>query len=106
MSNVIICNPEIDWFVDHNGTGEDIDLTDDGGAIIAVDNGQFGFLKINYVQDILNGDLNNDNSINVLDVVLMVNVILSDNFLNDADLNQDGAINVLDVVNLINIILN
>jgi hypothetical protein len=26
--------------------GEDIDLTSDGGAIVAVDNGQFGFLKI------------------------------------------------------------
>jgi len=100
FSSLDISNQNYDW------AGEDIDLTDDGGAIIAVDNGQFGFLKINNVQDILNGDLNNDNSINVLDVVLMVNVILSDNFLNDADLNQDGAINVLDVVNLINIILN
>ena len=26
--------------------GEDIDLTEDGGAIIAVDNGQFGFLRV------------------------------------------------------------
>ena len=26
--------------------GEDIDLTADGGAIVAVDNGSFGFLKI------------------------------------------------------------
>ena len=25
---------------------EDIDLTSDGGAIIAVDDGQFGFLKL------------------------------------------------------------
>lgn len=32
---------KVDW------AGEDIDLTIDGGAIIAVDNGQFGFLKIN-----------------------------------------------------------
>jgi hypothetical protein len=31
---------EIDW------AGEDIDLTSDGGAIVAVDNGQLGFLKI------------------------------------------------------------
>lgn len=30
----------VDW------AGEDIDLTIDGGAIIAVDNGEFGFLKI------------------------------------------------------------
>lgn len=29
-----------------NWAGEDIDLTSDGVAIIAVDNGEFGFLKI------------------------------------------------------------
>ena len=43
---------QIDWEVTYgnkslgNWAGEDIDLTDDGGAIIAVDNGEFGFLKI------------------------------------------------------------
>ena len=70
-------------------------------------NGRFGFLKISNIQNILNGDLNNDNTLNVLDVVLMVNVILDDNsYLPEADLNLDGAINVLDVINLINLILN
>ena len=33
-------NNGVDW------AGEDIDLTPDGGAIIAVDNSQFGFLKV------------------------------------------------------------
>ena len=32
---------------DGDWAGEDIDLTSDGGAIVAVDNGQFGFLKLN-----------------------------------------------------------
>ena len=32
--------PDIDW------AGEDICLTKDGGAVIAYDNGQFGFLKV------------------------------------------------------------
>ena len=59
------------------------------------------------VQNLLNGDLNNDNTLNVLDVVLMVNIILDDStYLPDADLNLDGAINVLDVINLINLILD
>ena len=72
----------------------------------SVDNGRFG-LKIGNVQNLLNGDLNNDNTLNVLDVVLMVNIILDDNtYLPDADLNLDGAINVLDVINLINLILD
>ena len=54
-----------------------------------------------------NGDLNNDNTLNVLDVVLMVNIILDDStYLPDADLNLDGSINVLDIINLINLILD
>ena len=52
------------------------------------------------------GDMNGDESINVLDVVLLVNVILNDNeFSNNGDLNGDGMINVLDVVLLVNLIL-
>ena len=34
----------------YDWAAEDIDLTSDGGAIIAVDNGQFGFLKLNNIQ--------------------------------------------------------
>ena len=41
---------------DYDWAGEDIDLTDDGGAIIAVDNGQFGFLRIINVQNALDID--------------------------------------------------
>ena len=101
FSSLDVSNQNYDW------AGEDIDLTDDGGAIIAVDNGRFGFLKISNVQNLLNGDLNNDNTLNVLDVVLMVNIILDDStYLPDADLNLDGSINVLDVINLINLILD
>ena len=43
---------------DYDWAGEDIDLTDDGGAIIAVDNGQFGFLRIINVQNVL--DIHNE----------------------------------------------
>ena len=34
---------------DYDWAGEDIALTSDGGAIVAIDNGQFGFLKLNNV---------------------------------------------------------
>ena len=56
------------------------------------------------------GDVNGDSYINVLDVVITVNVILSlepltDDILYSADLNVDGAIDVLDVVLIINMIL-
>ena len=38
--------PSSDWYRPYEGSGEDIDLTNDGVAIVAVDNGSFGFLKI------------------------------------------------------------
>ena len=52
------------------------------------------------------GDLNDDGSIDILDVVTCVNIILGAiNPLPAADMNQDDVVNVLDVILLINIIL-
>ena len=53
------------------------------------------------------GDFNNDSGINILDVIILVNHILSPATveLEGADMNQDGMINILDVIVLINIIL-
>ena len=62
-------------------------------------------------EDMLLGDVNSDGLINVLDVVNIINFILSINIpVGDqfvlSDLNQDDVINVLDVVLIVNIILN
>ena len=54
----------------------------------------------------LQGDLNDDGILNVLDIVLMVNMVLDDGYDGVADMNGDGVINVLDIVTLINTILN
>jgi len=54
----------------------------------------------------LDGDLNNDNTINILDIVQLVNLILENEFQEDADLNNDNDINILDIIQLVNIILN
>ena len=52
------------------------------------------------------GDLNSDMIINIQDIVLLINLILSNgSFIESADLNLDSLINVQDVVLLINIIL-
>ena len=51
------------------------------------------------------GDINNDTSVNVQDVILMVNLILANEYNNVADLNSDNLLNVQDVVLLVNIIL-
>ena len=53
------------------------------------------------------GDINYDESVDVLDVVILVNMILGSESMNfgTADLNSDGSINVQDVILVINIIL-
>ena len=57
--------------------------------------------------DILLGDVNGDQILNVLDVVSLVNIILNgDDYISAGDMNQDGALDVLDIVTLVNIILS
>ena len=51
------------------------------------------------------GDLNDDGNLNVLDVILLVNLILTQQFNAISDFNNDEILNVLDVISLINIIL-
>ena len=53
------------------------------------------------------GDSNADGTLDVLDVVILVNSILTPNgeFNLIADMNLDGLVNVLDVVSLVNLIL-
>jgi len=52
------------------------------------------------------GDINGDNSINIQDIVLAVNLVLSGEYNNLADLNSDSTVDILDIVQLVNIILN
>ena len=70
------------------------------GGWVDIDNG--------YCQDAyLLGDLNIDESINIMDVVAVINIILDDtgyNFL--ADMNYDNQIDILDVVLIVEFILN
>ena len=51
------------------------------------------------------GDVNTDGSVNILDIINVVNLILSNQFDTCADLNSDGSINILDIVNIVNLIL-
>jgi len=53
----------------------------------------------------LNGDLNNDDILNILDVVSLVNAILYSIEYSCSDLNGDNTVNISDIVILINIVL-
>ena len=52
------------------------------------------------------GDINGDNSINIQDIVLLINLVLNNGYDILADLNSDGILDVLDIVQLVNIVLN
>ena len=57
------------------------------------------------------GDINQDDIYNVLDVILTVNLVLSDTTIPEcelytADINQDGILNILDVLLVINLVLD
>ena len=54
----------------------------------------------------ITGDVNGDNLLNVQDVILIVNLVLANEFDYSADLNGDAQINIQDIVLLVNIILN
>ena len=52
------------------------------------------------------GDLNNDDTVNILDIVLLVDCILTFDCNESFDLNGDNSLNILDIVQLVNIVLN
>ena len=52
------------------------------------------------------GDLNCDEEVNVIDVILLLNLIMEDEYQSNADFNDDNLLDILDIVQLVNMILN
>ncbi len=56
------------------------------------------------------GDINQDALVNVVDIVLLVNIIISDENIDDylcsSDFNEDNLINIQDIILLVSLILN
>jgi choice-of-anchor B domain-containing protein len=56
---------------------------------------------------IIQGDVNSDGEINILDIVILVDTIMSgDEFIPSGDINGDGYLNIMDVVQLVNLVLD
>ena len=71
-------------------------------------NGEFE-IDNSYCEDMqfIPGDTNQDFTINVLDVIMIVNLIIQENEYNElADLNNDGVNNIQDIIMVVQIILN
>jgi len=54
----------------------------------------------------ITGDLNGDDFVNILDIIIMANLILDEEYIINADINQDGEVDILDIMVIVNFILN
>ena len=107
-----------DYYMPNDGSPYPRDFIVDQEGIIRYANNEIDFEWMIYVIDelILSnsytlGDINSDGSIDILDIVLVVNIILgvldpTDIQQSASDINSDGVINILDVVQIVNIILS
>ena len=63
------------------------------------------YMRLNFSdQDV--GDINSDGVLDILDVIAIINLVLSAQYDEMADVNYDGSLNVMDVVIVVNTILN
>ena len=56
----------------------------------------------NYGTDPLDWDTDDDGIVDILDIVSMINIIISSEYYMVADMNNDGVIDILDIVLLVN----
>ena len=67
-------------------------------------------LIINLISNIPNetisGDFNQDGILNVVDVVSIINLVLTNQYNEVADVNSDNLLNVVDIVMLVNLIIS
>ena len=106
------------YYMPNDGSPYPRDFVIDQEGIIAYANNEIDTAwMLSVINDLLianngiQGDINQDSIINILDVVLLINFILSsespsDNEFLSSDMNADNIINILDAVLIINIILN
>ena len=96
------------WTVINDGLTDltvfDLELNEN--YIIAATHNQGVFrYELSNIIILLQGDVNGDGIVNVLDILMAVNLILSNEYNNNADINSDSFINVLDIISIVNIIL-
>ena len=58
-----------------------------------------------YYNQTSSGDLNYDSTIDILDIIILINLILNNEYDNLGDMNLDGVLNVQDAIIIINTIL-
>ena len=106
-----------DYYMPNDGSPYPRDFIIDQEGMIQYANNEIDFEWMLYVisqlidYDYIIGDINSDSTVDILDIVLIVNIILGTLEPDElqilvSDLNQDNMINILDVVQIVNIILD
>jgi hypothetical protein len=75
-------------------------------AATTLEDGSAIFITTRTEAAYISGDYNGDGVLDILDVVGLVNAVLSGGYSASGDMNQDGTLDILDVVTLVNAILN
>ena len=117
-NNTSVCmdiSPENLVWNDWNANQRDLFILDYQGNLISQQNISSGLPNnlqntlLNLIEQIPNdqiqGDMNSDGGINVLDIVLISNLIFANEYSEIGDVNTDGILNILDIVILVNTII-
>ena len=97
------------WYPHNNLANVRVDMLNirnSDNLVLASTHGRGQFYGYYMIGESLIGDINFDNDVNIIDVITLVNIILSNNECYECDLNNDDLINILDIISLVNIILN
>ena len=101
--NTLITDCDSAHILEVTADGEIVwDYTEGGANTVIARAQKYG---LDYFDDTLLGDINEDGILNILDIVIIVNQVLSNEYTLLADVNEDGFVDVLDVVMVVNILL-
>ena len=98
------------WFQNSDGIPnvrvDMLQMRNSDNMILAASHGKSLFYgKFNIEEDLL-GDINVDGGINIQDVLLIVELILNDDYDINGDMDNNNELNLFDVLLIINIILD
>jgi len=102
--NTLITDCDSAHILEVTAAGEIVwDYTEDGANTVIARAQKYG---LDYFDDSLLGDINDDGILNILDIVALVNLVLAVEYDPMGDMNDDGTLNILDIVTLANLVLS
>ena len=75
-------------------------------AMIEIENALFDYAEqYDFISDVM-GDLNFDLLVNILDVIILIDIVIQNEYIDNGDLNYDNQINVQDIILMVNMIIS